>query len=160
MAITVGDRIPDVTVLRAEGGGTPVSAAEILGHGKVVLFAVPGAFTPTCSDAHLPGFVIRADDLRAKGVETVACVAMNDAFVMAAWGAAEDVGTDVVMLSDGTGELTGAMGMQVEIGAAHGLGTRSKRYAAIIEDGVVRELFVEPKGGVDVSSADAVLGAL
>lgn len=160
MTIAAGDQLPDVTVLKTEGGGTPVSTADILGHGKVVLFAVPGAFTPTCSDAHLPGFVLRAEELRAKGVETVACTAVNDAFVMGAWGEAQGVGEDVVMLSDGAGELARAMGMEVEI-PSHGLGTRSKRYAAIITDGVVSWIGVEASpGDHELSSAEAVLAAL
>ncbi|MGH9070070.1 MAG: peroxiredoxin [Acidimicrobiales bacterium] len=161
MTISTGDRIPDVELLKAEGGGTPVRTSEVLGQGRVVLFAVPGAFTPTCSDAHLPGFVLRAADLKGKGVDTVACVAMNDAFVLAAWGDAQGVGEDVVMLSDGTGSFTRAMGMEIEIGAAHGLGTRSKRYAAVIEDGVVTWLGVEASpGDHEASSADSVLAAL
>lgn len=160
MTIAVGDRVPDVSVLRAAEGGTPVSSAEALGHGKVVVFAVPGAFTPTCSDAHLPGFVLRAGELRAKGVGTIACIAVNDAYVMSAWGAAQGVDDEVTMLADGLGDFTRAMGMEVDI-AAHGLGTRSKRYAAIIEDGVVTWLGVEASpGDHQESSADAVLAAL
>lgn len=160
MTIATGDRIPDVTVLNAAGGGTPVSTAEVLGQGNVVLFAVPGAFTPTCSDAHLPGFVLRAAALRAKGADTIVCNAVNDAYVMAAWGQAQGVGDDVVMLADGTGELTKALGMEVDI-PVHGLGTRSKRYAAIITDGVVTWLQVEASpGDHEVSSAEAVLAAL
>lgn len=160
MTIAVGDRVPDVSVLRAAGGGTPVSTGEVLGHGKVVLFAVPGAFTPTCSDAHLPGFLLRAAELRAKGVDTIACTAVNDAYVMSAWGTAQHVGDEVTMLADGLGDLARAMGMEIDI-AAHGLGTRSKRYAAIIEDGVVSWLGVEASpGDHQASSADAVLGAL
>ncbi|MGH9127375.1 MAG: peroxiredoxin [Acidimicrobiales bacterium] len=160
MTITIGERVPDVTVLESAGGGTPVETADLLGHGKVVLFAVPGAFTPTCSDAHLPGFVLRAGELKAKGVDTIVCTAVNDAYVMAAWGEAQGVGDDVVMVSDGTGELARAMGMEVDI-PVHGLGARSKRYAAIIEDGVVTWLGVEASpGDHELSSADAVLAAL
>jgi peroxiredoxin len=160
MTIAVGDRIPDVE-LRMMSGKTPeaVRSADVLGKGKVVLFAVPGAFTPTCSDYHLPGFVRRVDDLRGKGVHTVACVSVNDPFVMGAWGRAQKVGDKVVMLADGNGELTRAMGMEADMNAI-GLGVRSKRYAAVIEDGFVTALFVETKPGLDVSSAQSVLAAL
>jgi glutaredoxin/glutathione-dependent peroxiredoxin len=160
MAIKVGDRIPDVKLMTMTGEGPkPVQSGEVLGSGKVVLFAVPGAFTPTCSDYHLPGFVLRADDLMGKGVDTVACLAVNDPFVMGAWGEAQDVDGKVTMLSDGNGEFTGAIGLEMD-GSGFGLGTRSQRYAAIIEDGVVKELLVEPGPGLDISSADAVLAKL
>ncbi len=160
MTIATGEPIPDVSVLRAANGGIPVTTAEALGHGRVVLFGVPGAFTPTCSDAHLPGFVLRAEELKAKGVDVIACTAVNDAFVMAAWGQAQGVGEDVVMLADGAGDFARAMGMEVEI-PAHGLGTRSKRYAAIVEDGVVTWLGVEASpGDHQASSAESVLAAL
>ena len=160
MTIAVGDRIPDVEVqTMTEDGPKSVQTGEVLGKGKVVLFAVPGAFTPTCSDHHLPGFVYRAEDLREKGIDTIACISVNDAFVMGAWGRDRGVGSDVLMLADGNGAFTDAVGLEMD-GSSFGLGTRSKRYAAIIEDGVVRELFVEPKGGLDVSSADTVLAAL
>jgi glutaredoxin/glutathione-dependent peroxiredoxin len=160
MAIKVGDKIPDVKLMTMTGEGPkPVQSGEVLGSGKVVLFAVPGAFTPTCSDYHLPGFVLRADDLKGKGVDTVACLAVNDPFVMGAWGEAQDVDGKVTMLSDGNGDFTGAIGLEMD-GSGFGLGTRSQRYAAIIEDGVVKELLVEPGPGLDVSSADAVLAKL
>lgn len=159
MAISVGDRIPDVKLMTITGDGpTPVQSSEALGTGKVVLFAVPGAFTPTCSDHHLPGFVLRADDIKAKGVDTIACVAVNDAFVMAAWGQAQ--GADkIAMLGDGNGDFTAEVGLELD-GRGFGLGTRSQRYAAILEDGVVTELMVEPGPGVTVSSADSVLSKL
>lgn len=160
MAISVGDRIPDVQVMTMTAEGPkPVRTGELLGTGKAVLFAVPGAFTPTCSDHHLPGFVIRAEELAAKGVGTVACIAVNDAFVMGAWGAAREVGDSVVMLADGNGEFTKAMGLELD-GSGFGLGTRSQRYAAVIEDGTVTHLAVESGGGLEVSSAEAVLAAL
>jgi glutaredoxin/glutathione-dependent peroxiredoxin len=160
MAIKVGDSIPDVKLMTMTGEGPkPVQSGEVLGSGKVVLFAVPGAFTPTCSDYHLPGFVLRADDLKGKGVETIACLAVNDPFVMGAWGEAQDVDGKVTMLSDGNGDFTGAIGLEMD-GSGFGLGTRSQRYAAILEDGVVKELLVEPGPGLDVSSADAVLAKL
>jgi glutaredoxin/glutathione-dependent peroxiredoxin len=160
MAISVGDRIPDVKLMTMTSDGPrPVQSGEVLGKGKVVLFAVPGAFTPTCSDHHLPGFVRRADDITAKGVDTIACVAVNDAFVMGAWGDAKDTADKVTMLADGNGEFTAEVGLELD-GSAFGLGTRSQRYAAIIDDGVVTELLVEAGPGVDVSSADSVLSKL
>jgi peroxiredoxin len=159
MTIAVGDQVPDVGLMTmSEGRPTQVSSADVLGKGKVVLFAVPGAFTPTCSDHHLPGFVMRADELAAKGVDSVVCLSVNDPFVMGAWGQAKQVG-DVVMLADGNGEFTRAMGLEMD-GSAFGLGTRSQRYAAVIEDGTVTALFVEPGAGLSVSSAESVLDAL
>jgi peroxiredoxin len=160
MAISVGDRIPDVTLrTMTEDGPTAVQSGDVLGKGKVVLFAVPGAFTPTCSDHHLPGFVLRAEDLAAKGVDTVACVSVNDAFVMGAWGASQDADGKVLMLADGNGEFTAEVGLQMD-GSGFGLGTRSQRYAAIIEDGVVTDLAVETAPGLDVSSVESVLAKL
>lgn len=160
MAITTGDTIPDVQLWTMTGEGpTAASSAELLGQGKVVLFAVPGAFTPTCSDYHLPGFVLRADELRAKGVDTIACLSVNDPFVMGAWGEAREVGGRVLMLSDGNGEFTRAVGLELD-GRGVGLGTRSRRYAAVLQDGVVESLQVEEGPGLDVSSAEAVLAAL
>ena len=160
MAISVGDKVPDVKLMTMTAEGPrPVQSGKVLGSGKVVLFAVPGAFTPTCSDHHLPGFVLRADDIKAKGVDTIACLAVNDAFVMGAWGQSQNTGDSVLMLADGNGEFTAAMGLELD-GSGFGLGTRSQRYAAIIEDGVVTDLAVESSPGVDVSSADAVLAKL
>ena len=130
-----------------------------MGKGKVVVFAVPGAFTPTCSDHHLPGFVMRADDIRAKGVDSIACLSVNDPFVMGAWGRDQKVGDRVTMLADGNGDFTRAVGLEPD-GSGFGLGTRSQRYAAILEDGVVTSIFVEQKPGLDVSSAESVLAAL
>lgn len=160
MAISVGDTIPDVKLMTmTDEGPRPVQSGDVLGKGKVVLFAVPGAFTPTCSDHHLPGFVLRADDLRAKGVDTVACLAVNDVFVMGAWGQSQNTGDSVLMLADGNGEFTAQVDLEMD-GSGFGLGTRSQRYAAIVEDGVVTELMVESAPGLDVSSADSVLAKL
>ena len=160
MAIAVGDRIPDVKVFTfGDKGPESVTSAEVLGHGTVVLFGVPGAFTPTCSDHHLPGFVLRADDLRAKGADSIVCISVNDPFVMDAWGRDQNVGKNVVLLADGNGELTAAMGLTMD-GSGFGLGARSQRYAAIIRDGVVSWLAVEPGPGLNVSSAEEVLAAL
>ena len=160
MAISVGDKIPDVTLrtMTAEGPAA-VQSADVLGSGKVVLIAVPGAFTPTCSDHHLPGFVLRAEDLAAKGVDTVACVSVNDAFVMGAWGQVQGADGKVLMLADGNGEFAAAMGLEMD-GSGFGLGTRSQRYAAVIDDGMVTELMVEPGPGLAASSVDAVLAKI
>ena len=160
MTIAVGDKIPDVTV-QVPGPEGPAGAktSELLGKGKVVLFGLPGAFTPTCSDHHLPGFVLRAEDLQAKGVDKIACVSVNDAFVMKAWGEAREVGDKVTLLADGSATFTKAMGLEVDLTGA-GLGVRSKRYAAILEDGVVTDLAVEEGLGLETSSADAVLAKL
>jgi len=160
MAIAVGDPIPDVEVqIMTDEGPKRVRTGEVLGKGKTVLFAVPGAFTPTCSDYHLPGFVTRAKDLRAKGVDTIACISVNDAFVMGAWGRDQNVGSSILMLADGNGVFTQAVGLEMD-GSAFGLGQRSRRYALVVEDGVVSRVLVEPKGGLDVSSAESVLEAL
>ena len=160
MAIAVGDTIPDIRVMTSgPEGPTHVQTADILGSGKVVLFAVPGAFTPTCSDYHLPSYVIRHDDLAAKGVDTVACISVNDPFVMAAWGKDQQVGDTVTLLADGNGEFTEAIGLEMD-GSGFGLGSRSQRYAMVLEDGVVTALHVEPGAGLTVSAADAILEVL
>jgi peroxiredoxin len=160
MTIAVGDRIPDVELKTMTAGGIKaVRTGEVLGHGKVVLFAVPGAFTPTCSDHHLPGFVLRAPEIKDKGVDTIACIAVNDPFVMGAWSKAQGVGDDVLMLADGNGDFTKAVGLELD-GSGFGLGMRSQRYAMILDDGVVKVLSVEPGAGLDVSSAESVLRAL
>jgi peroxiredoxin len=158
MSIAVGDRIPDVSVAISGDDGMPKPAqtGDLLASGKVVLFAVPGAFTPGCSNYHLPGFVTLADQLREKGVDTVACIAVNDAFVMYAWGQDQNVGDSVVMIGDGNGDFAKAVGLEFD-GSGIGLGLRSQRYAAVLQDGVVEQLFVESAPGVDVSGADNVL---
>jgi peroxiredoxin len=158
--IAVGDPVPDVKVFTfGDKGPEAATSAELLGHGKVVLFGVPGAFTPTCSDHHLPGFVLRAEELRAKGVDKVVCVSVNDPFVMGAWGQDQKVGDAVVMLADGNGALTEALGLTMD-GSGFGLGQRSQRFAAILEDGIVSWLAVEPGPGLKVSSVEEVLAAL
>lgn len=160
MALSVGDKIPNVTLTQPTLEGLqPVQSNDVLGTGKVVLFAVPGAFTPTCSDHHLPGFVMQADEILAKGVDKIACIAVNDAFVMGAWGNAQGTGDKILMLADGNGDFTTAAGLELDLKGL-GLGVRSQRYAAILQDGVVEQLFVETGRGVDVSGADAVLKAL
>jgi glutaredoxin/glutathione-dependent peroxiredoxin len=156
MTIAVGDKIPDVE-LRTMGPDGPevVRSGDVLGQGRVVLFAVPGAFTPGCSKIHLPGFVQGAGDLKAKGVDRIACIAVNDVWVMAAWGEAQGVGDDILMLADPDGAFAGAIGLTLDLGGA-GLGTRSARYAAVLQNGVVESIEVDTKG-VDVSSCAAVL---
>jgi peroxiredoxin len=160
VTIAVGDALPDVELRTMVGKKPePVRSRDVLGKRRVVLFAVPGAFTPTCSDYHLPGFVHRADELRAKGVDTIACISVNDPFVMGAWARERKVGDTVLMLADGNDEFTRAMGLEADMTAV-GLGTRSQRYALVIDDGVVTALMVEPERGLNLSSAESVLAAL
>jgi peroxiredoxin len=160
MGIQVGDRFPEATLRRVTREGVrPVSTAEILAGRRVVVFGVPGAFTPVCSDEHLPGFQLRAEELRRHGVEAIICVAVNDHYVMDAWGKARGVGEEIVLLADGNGELARALGLELDLSAA-GLGRRLRRFAALVEDGVVRVLHVEPAKGVNVSSAEEMLRAL
>ena len=156
----VGDELPDVQVhvLGENGMPAPVSTGEVLGKGRVVLFGVPGAFTPGCSKVHLPGFVERQSELRAKGVDTIACVSVNDPWVMQAW-AADQGAAGITMLADGAGAFTRAMGLEFD-GSGFGLGHRSQRYAAIIEDGIITQLNVESTPGIDVSSCESVLSLL
>jgi len=161
MAINVGDRLPDVNLkqLTAEGM-KDVSIGELTRGKKVVLFAVPGAFTPTCSERHLPGFLEQAEAIRAKGVDTIACVAVNDPFVLNAWDKANNVGGRVQLLSDGNAQFTKAIGLELD-GSGFGLGLRSQRYAMVVEDGVVRTLLVEDvPTQAEASSAKAILDAL
>lgn len=159
MAISTQDRIPDVTLFTmGDEGPKPVSTSEICKGRKVVIFGVPGAFTPGCSQAHLPGYVVKADEIKAKGVDTIACMAVNDAFVMNAWGKSQNA-EHLLMLADGNAELTKAMGLEMD-GTRFGLGVRCKRFAMIVEDGVVTHLGVEPKGDITVSAAEAILEAL
>lgn len=160
MTIQVGDRLPSATLttMTAEGP-KPLTTSELCEGKKVVLFAVPGAFTPTCSVQHLPGYVDNAQSLKDKGVDTVACVSVNDPFVMGAWGKDREVGEDLMMLSDGNGDFTAAIGLEMD-GSGFGLGTRSQRYAMIIDDGVVPTLNVESGPGLDVSSAETILSEL
>ena len=160
MAIGVGDKIPSgaLTKMGAEGP-EPVSTDDLFGGKKVVLFAVPGAFTPTCSAKHLPGFVNKADELKAKGVDTIACVSVNDAFVMDAWGQDQNVGDKVMMLADGSADLAKALGQVLDL-TDRGMGVRSGRYAMIVDNGTVSEMLVEEPGAFEVSSAEYVLGKL
>ena len=158
--IKVGDRIPatKLTVAGAEGP-KEVTTDEIFKGRKVVLFAVPGAFTPTCSARHLPGFVQHADAIKAKGVDEVVCMAVNDPFVMAAWARDQGVGDKILMLADGSAAFTRALGLELDL-VARGLGVRSQRFALVAEDGKVTHLAIEAPGGFDVSRAETVLAAL
>jgi peroxiredoxin len=160
MAIQVGDKIPEVTLKKTTAEGfQDVSTADFFKGRKVVLFAVPGAFTPTCSAKHLPGFVEKAGAIRAKGVAEVACLSVNDAFVMDAWGKAQKAGDKVTMLADGNGDFSRAVGLDFD-GSNFGMGVRSQRYAMVVDDGVVKHLAVEKPMEFKVSSAEAVLEVL
>lgn len=158
MTIKVGDTLPKgaVAVMTAEGP-KPLTTEEIFANKKVVLFAVPGAFTPGCSITHLPGFVVNADKIKAAGVDSIVCVAVNDAFVMDAWGKAQNA-EEIIMAADGGADYTKALGLELDL-AAVGFGVRSKRYAMIVDNGVVSYLGVDAKG-VEASSADSVLANL
>lgn len=160
MTIGVGDAFPSVLLKRVDARGVEdVDVAAWLAGKRVVWFAVPGAFTPTCSAQHLPGYLEHAPAILARGVDAIACVSVNDAFVMAAWAKAQNVGATVAMFADGNGALATALGLSFD-GSAFGLGVRSQRYAAIVQSGVVEALFVERPGEFRVSSAEAILAAL
>ena len=160
MAIQTGDKLPQATLhVMRNGRPTPVSTAELFSGKKVVLFAVPGAFTPTCSEQHLPGFVASAAAFGEKGADSVVCVSVNDAFVMDAWGRDRSVGDSVVMAGDGNGDFTRALGLEMDA-TGFGLGTRSQRYAMVVEDGTVTKLAVEAPGKFEASKAEAILAAL
>jgi peroxiredoxin (alkyl hydroperoxide reductase subunit C) len=160
MAIQVGDKIPSGTLQQlTENGPEAITTDEIFGGKKVVLFALPGAFTPTCSAKHLPGFVAKADEIKAKGVDTIACLSVNDAFVMGAWGKDQGAGDKVLMLADGSAEFTLALGLELDL-TARAMGMRSDRYAMVVDDGVVTLLNREEPRAFEVSSAEAVLEAL
>lgn len=160
MTIKVGDKIPaaTLTMMTPDGPG-PVATADYFAGKKVVVFAVPGAFTPTCSAKHLPGFITRADEIKAKGVDAIACMSVNDVFVMNAWG--KDAGVDgkIDMLADGNGDFTKALDLVLD-GTGFGMGTRSQRFAMIVEDGTVTELNIEAPGAFQVSSADHIISQL
>ena len=160
MTIKVGDKLPAATFSAGTAEGPkPMTTDEIFAGKKVALFAVPGAFTPTCSARHLPGFKDHVADFKAKGVDAIACVSVNDAFVMKAWGESQSVGDDILMLGDGNGDFTKAIGLEMD-GSKFGMGQRSQRYSMIVEDGVVKELNVEAPGEFKVSAADYMLAQL
>jgi peroxiredoxin len=158
MTIQAGDRLPEVQLQRIREGVENVDSRDLFDGRKVVIFAVPGAFTPTCSERHLPGFVEHFDEFRKRGVD-VACVAVNDPFVMKAWGDSQHVPDGLMMLADGNGDFTRALGLEMDA-SAYGMGTRSKRYAIYAEDGVAKQVLVEAPGEFRVSSADHVLSQL
>jgi len=159
MTIAKGDRIPDVTLVKAtENGPEKVQSGEYFAGKKVALFSVPGAFTPTCSAKHLPGFVEKAGDLKAKGVDEIVATAVNDAFVLGAWNKASG-SSDITMLADGNGEFAEALGLTMDA-SKFGMGKRSQRYSAIVNDGVVEQLNVEAPGEYSASSAETMLGQL
>ncbi len=161
MTIKVGDKMPSAT-LRYLGpeGPKEISTDELFSGKKVALFAVPGAFTPACSQRHLPGYVEKAAELKAKGIDTIACVAVNDAFVMNAWGKSQNVGDKVMMLADGSGDFAKAVGLTLDM-SARGLGVRSQRYSMLVDNGTVKALNLEAQPGqVEASGADAMLKAL
>lgn len=160
MTIQVGDRIPSASFrIKTAEGIQEITTDELFKGKKVVLFSVPGAFTPTCSAKHLPGFVQHAGDFKAKGVDTIACMAVNDAFVMDAWGRDQQVGDKVVMLADGNADFAKAIGLELDASGV-GLGIRSQRFAMVVDDGVVKGLHVEQPGAFEVSSAESVLATL
>ena len=161
MTIQIGDRIPAATLAQATAEGPkPVSTAEIFNGKTVALFAVPGAFTPTCSARHLPGFKDHLADIQAKGVDTVACISVNDAFVMKAWAESQGIEDgSIVMLADGNGELTRALGLVLD-GSGFGLGDRSQRYSMLVKDGTVSQLNIEQGGEFMVSSAEHLIAQL
>jgi len=160
MSIKVGDKAPAAKIKQmTPEGPRDLDTGEFFKGRTVVLFAVPGAFTPTCSAKHLPGFVQKASEIKSRGVDVIACLAVNDAFVMNAWGKDQKAEGKVQMLADGNGDFTRAMGLELD-GSGYGLGKRSQRYAMVVKDGVVKALNVEKPGAFEVSSADAILKAL
>ena len=159
MSIEKGQEIPSVDLqIMGEKGPKKVNTTELFSNKKVVMFAVPGAFTPTCSMTHLPGYITNADKIKAKGVDTIICVSVNDAFVMGAWGKAQNAEA-LVMLADGSGELAKGLGLELDA-TGFGMGKRSQRYAMIVDNGVVSHLAVEPAGGLEVSDAESILAVL
>jgi len=160
MAIKVGEKIPSVNMRYLGADGMKeISTDELFGGKKVVIFGLPGAFTPTCSAKHVPGYVQHADEIKAKGVDTIACVSVNDAFVMKAWSEDQKAGDKVMMLADGNADFTKAVGLELDA-RGFGMGLRSQRYAMIVDDGVVKEIAVEEGPGLDVSAAEKIIGKL
>ncbi|UZK69846.1 peroxiredoxin [Sphingomonas sp. S1-29] len=160
MAIAIGEKLPQATLVKAtEAGPDQVTTSDFFAGRRVALFSVPGAFTPTCSVKHLPGFIERADEILSKGIDEVACTAVNDAFVLAAWSKANEADGRVTMLADGNGEFARAIGLDTD-SSAYGMGQRGQRYAMIVNDGVVEQLHVEAPGEFKVSSADYLVDKL
>jgi peroxiredoxin len=160
MTINVGDTVPAMTLIKATADGpAPLATADLFTGRTVALFSVPGAFTPTCSARHLPGYVENAAAMKAKGVDEIVCVSVNDAFVMNAWGKSAGAGEDVTMIADGNGDFSKALGLTFD-GSAFGMGVRGQRFSMIVKDGVVTELNIEPPGAFGVSSAEHLMGQL
>jgi peroxiredoxin len=160
MAISKGDRLPATTFMTLGGNGPePVESADYFAGRRVALFSVPGAFTPTCSARHLPGYLEKAEALKAKGIDAIACTAVNDPFVMGAWGKAAGVDGTVTMLADGNGDFVKAIGLDADM-SRFNLGTRGKRFSMVVNDGVIEQLYVEEAGDFKVSSAEHMLDAL
>ena len=160
MTIAVGDRVPSATLrYMTDDGPKTISTEELFSGKKVVLFALPGAYTPTCSSAHLPGYLVKSDELFAKGVDTIVCLSVNDPFVMGAWGREQNVEDRIMMIADGNLEFTRAVGLEVDLSAG-GMGVRSQRYAMVVEDGVVTLLNVEAPRKFEVSDAETILSSL
>lgn len=159
MAIKAGDKIPECTLkTMGDKGPEDIATRDIFSGKKVLLFAVPGAFTPGCSLTHLPGYVVNADKIKAQGVDTIACMSVNDAFVMGAWGNDQNA-SEILMLADGNADFTAALGLELD-GSGFGMGTRSQRFAMIVEDGTVSHLNVEDGPGIDASSAETMMTLL
>jgi peroxiredoxin len=160
MTIKVGDKVPSAVLMEMKGGSPqPVKTDELFAGKKVAVFALPGAFTPTCSAKHLPGFIQHAEEFKQKGVDAIACVSVNDAFVMGAWGEQQHTGDKVMMLADGNGDFAHALGLEMDA-TKFGMGKRSQRFSMIVDDGVVKELNVEEPGAFAVSSAEHMLKQL
>ena len=158
--IKVGDKIPSATLMQMKDGGPkPVTTDQLFAGKKVALFALPGAFTPTCSAKHLPGFIQNSDALKEKGIDAIACVSVNDAFVMGAWGEQQKAGDKVMMLADGNGDFTRALGLELDA-TKFGMGKRSQRFSMVVDNGMVAQLNVEAPGAFEVSSADHMMALL
>ena len=160
MTIKIGDKVPSATLMQMKDGTPqPVKTDDFFAGKKVVLFALPGAFTPTCSAKHLPGFVAHADDIKHKGVDAIACMSVNDAFVMGAWGEQQHTGDKIAMLADGNGDFTKLLGLEMDA-SRFGMGKRSQRFSMVVDNGTVKELNVEEPGAFSVSSAEHVMKQL
>jgi len=161
MTIKVGDKVPSAMLMekKKDTGPAPVKTDDLFAGKKVIVFALPGAFTPTCSAKHLPGFVQHAEEIKKKGIDAIVCLSVNDAFVMGAWGEQQCVGDKVRMLADGNGEFTHALGLEMDA-TKFGMGKRSQRFSMLVDNGVVKELNIEEPGAFSVSSAEHILKQL
>ncbi|HEY5049127.1 MAG TPA: peroxiredoxin [Rhizomicrobium sp.] len=160
MTIKIGDKVPSATLMQMKGGTPqPLKTDDLFSGKRVVVFALPGAFTPTCSAKHLPGFVHKADEIRQKGVDVIACISVNDAFVMGAWGEQQESGDKVMMLADGNGDFTRSLGLEMDA-TKFGMGKRSQRFSMLVDNGIVKQLNVEEPGAFSVSSAEHIMQQL